>query len=99
MRAEESLLQAISQIDTLIEQINVTYDDSATEAENKFLMEGCLLGKAMLMSALERKESRGAHFRGDYPTENDAYQKQTIAEYQQNEIHIWLEKAGELHED
>ena len=99
MRTEYSLLQAISDIDTLLEQINITYDDTVTEAENKFLMEGCLLGKAMLMSALERKESRGAQFRGDYPTENDAYQKQTIAEYRQNEILIWFEKAGDFHED
>ena len=99
MRTEKSLLQAISQMDALIEQINATYDDTATEAENKFLMEGCLLGKAMLMSALERKESRGAHFRGDYPTENDVYQKQTIAEYRQHEIRIWFEKAGDSYED
>ncbi len=99
MRTEKSLLQAISQMDALIEQINATYDDTATEAENKYLMESCILGKAMLMSALERKESRGAHFRGDYPTENDNYQKQTIAEYRQNEIRIWFEKAGDFHED
>lgn len=70
MRTEESLLQSISQMDALIEQISDTYDDTATEAENKYLMESCILGKAMLMSALGRKESRGAHFRGDYPTEN-----------------------------
>ena len=44
-----------------------------------------LLAKCMIMSALERKESRGAHQRVDYQESDDKnYLKSTIAKYDVN---------------
>ena len=42
------------------------------------------LGKAMLKSALNRKESRGGHYRDDYPKTDDSYRKTTVAGYDQD---------------
>ena len=48
-----------------------------------------LLGQAVLKSALARQESRGAHWRSDYPQRNDAeFRKITAAYYDGQMIHI-----------
>ena len=50
------------------------------------------LAEAMLCSAKARRESRGAHYRRDYPERSAAYQKTTVACYDREEIVIRFEE-------
>lgn len=47
-----------------------------------------LLGLAMLRSAEERRESRGAHFRSDYPETDEGYKKTTVAAFDGERIQV-----------
>lgn len=49
------------------------------------------LGKAVLLSAYNRKESRGAHVRGDFPELNDElYKKTSVAYFKDGEVNVLL---------
>lgn len=54
------------------------------------------LARAMLLCADYRKESRGAHFREDFPEMNDAYKGETIAlcDAESGDIHIGFESRA-----
>ena len=95
IRNEEILNDAQNQLDQLLKELENTYDMTATKLENQSLKERCMLGKAMILCAKERKESRGAHQRSDYPSECEEYKKQTIAQLINGEIQIHFKKAGE----
>ncbi len=53
------------------------------------------LAAAMLLSALNRKESRGAHFRSDFPETNDEYRKTTVSCYKNGAVDITFEDIPE----
>lgn len=69
IRDEQHLSQAL---DKLPEP-----DSATTEKEKNRL----LLAKAMLLAALNRRESRGAHTRSDYPSADERYRKTTVVQY------------------
>ncbi len=98
VREESTLQKALREINELQNQIASTTDSTASPVENRSLADCCLLGKALLLSADARKESRGAHSRSDYPEELPEYEKQTIAEYTDGKIEIYFRKAGEADE-
>lgn len=91
-REEEGLKQALQQVsqwendlDLLgIEDKNRTYNTNLKEfLEFKNMLE---LAPVIIKSAIDRKESRGAHYRNDYEKENNDYEKETIAVKDQNNI-------------
>jgi aspartate oxidase len=70
-----------------LDQVNEYIDTAAKEAVNDSLLRATLcVAKTIVQSALMRKESRGAHFRSDYPQINPAYE---------GNFQCWLED-GEL---
>lgn len=80
-RDEQQLLKAMKMLDELKQQ-----SDGLRKSEGyyewKRISAMILLAKSMIMSALERKESRGAHQRIDYQeTDDKNYMKSTIAKY------------------
>ena len=50
-----------------------------------------LLARAILTSALARKETRGAHVRLDYPQRSEEYERCSICDYQNGEHRVSFE--------
>ena len=49
-----------------------------------------ILAKAILLSALNRKESRGSHIRMDYPNKSDKYSKPTYIRYMNGKYDVTI---------
>ena len=78
VRNENELLQSLDKLSLLEKEKNI----GATDQKR------IRLGKAMILSALKRKESRGAHYRMDFPETSDKYRKQSVALYHNEKIEI-----------
>ncbi len=70
LRDEKSLREALEEI-TDIEERLYQYRNS------RYLLDLVYLSKGIILSALNRKESRGTHYRLDFPKEKDEYKKHT----------------------
>ena len=91
IRTEETLQKGLKELQCMYEIISNGYDYNASIIDNLLLKNGCLLRQAMLMSALNRKESRGAHFRSDFPNENENYKYTSVAKYTNGKINVYFE--------
>ena len=65
-------------------------------AENQAEMNRANLALAVVQSAIERRETRGAHKRTDYPErDDDNFKKQTVARLQNGKVEITFKEVGE----
>lgn len=87
-RDEARMLEGIQQLQGLREQAQRVYLDDKGTLWNTELVEAMelqnllLVGEVILTSALNRRESRGAHCREDYPDRDDTnFLKHTLAYY------------------
>lgn len=76
-RTEEEMVSAYNTIEELLEQYKDTFIGDASEPYNMSFINYVEIGnllklaKAVTLAAINRKESRGSHSRGDYPTRDD----------------------------
>ncbi|MCR4645591.1 MAG: FAD-binding protein, partial [Oscillospiraceae bacterium] len=75
VRSEDSLTKALYALQNLT-------------AQNEYEQNRLYLAEAMLRSALVRKESRGAHYREDFPETSDAFRCITAAECTDGKVKI-----------
>ena len=69
IRSEETLKEGLSQIDQLERQIEGTEGEYYTEAAGRLIC----VARLIMEPALLRKESRGGHYREDYPCTDEAF--------------------------
>ena len=75
MRSESSLTETLKTLNSLGTRQSDAPCIEAWEASNLFL-----LAQAIVRSALERKESRGSHWRSDFPATSDQWLVRVIQE-------------------
>lgn len=93
VRDEDTLNKGIEDIDYYLSIAeNLNYDSSILPYFNYSLVGILTLAKATLISAKSRKESRGAHFRSDYPETLDEYQAATIISFDDGAYRTRLDK-------
>ncbi|MBR2706903.1 MAG: FAD-binding protein [Mogibacterium sp.] len=86
-RDEKGLRAGLAEAEELAAEA-VRYDEGLSVYENLRIKHMLILSKAMLMSALVREESRGAHYRQDCPETKDEFCSCSVAEYKDGAISI-----------
>lgn len=87
VRTEKGLLHALQQIAVLKEQFLTNIKTMKFSGNRKGMIRArnfLILSELLLTVMLERKESRGAHYRDDFPVENADYSKR---------LHISIERG------
>ena len=92
-RTAEKLNEGISGVDYYISiSDKLIFDSDVSPYVGYSIRPMLLLARAILTSALERKETRGAHIRDDYPKRSAEYDRCSVCTYQNGEHHVSFEK-------
>lgn len=95
-RTEEKLEEGVSGIDYYLSiSDKLVFDADVSPYVGYSIKPMLLLARAILTSALERRETRGAHIRNDYPACSDAYNRCSVCTYQNGEHHVSFEEEDE----
>jgi succinate dehydrogenase / fumarate reductase flavoprotein subunit len=96
-RTEEKLTEGIQSVDYYLSiSEKLTYDSDVSPYIGYSLRPMLLLARAILMSALARKETRGAHIRNDYPERSSEFAFCSVCEYQNGEHHVSYVKEDQI---
>lgn len=95
-RTEEKLKEGIHSVDYYLSiSDRLMFDSDVSPYVGYSIKPMLLLARAILTSALERKETRGAHIRNDYPERSAEYDLCSVCAYQNGEHHVSFEKEDE----
>ena len=90
---DEDLIRGIEDVDYYLSVAGkLSYDSSVMMYANYSLTGLLTLARATLTCAKERKESRGAHWRSDYPEADEAQAFASIISYDDGEYRVRLDK-------
>ena len=95
VRTGESLEEGIRNADYYLSVArHINYDSSVNPYENYSLPAILSLAKAVLISALSRKESRGSHYRSDFPDTYESFGYPTLIAFDEGKYRIFFDKEG-----
>ena len=93
VRDEHTLESGISDVDHYLSIVDsLSYDPNVLTYANYSLPAILTIAKAALECALQRRESRGAHIRSDYPDSQDSMCAASIVSYDEGRFRVWLDK-------
>ena len=96
VRSAEKLQRGIDDVSFYLSVADKIHYDRSELAYFGYSLSAILtLAKATLICAQSREESRGAHFRSDYPTTKDDKQAATIITYGNGSYQTYLDTEGE----
>lgn len=97
LRTGSKLLSGIDNIDEILSQCGEITGDSRTLPYTRYSLKSMvILGRAILTCSENRRETRGAHIRDDYPETLKAYENCTIISYDGGKYNVTYGKEDEL---
>jgi succinate dehydrogenase/fumarate reductase flavoprotein subunit len=96
-RTAEKLNEGISSVDYYLSiSEKLVYDSDVSPYIGYSLRPMLILARAILTSALERKETRGAHIREDYPERSREYSLCSLCEYREGKHIVSYRKEDDI---